>query len=94
MTEVNTALASGHFQNGVDIMPTLAFRRQLEIHCMKNNIVTEPDDIVRPIRAFRGPQIVECKLKKVSNSCGKWLAREKNKGYKHKYQKQHCKNHS
>ena len=31
VTEVNTALASGHFQNGGNIMPTLAFWRQLAI---------------------------------------------------------------
>ena len=27
VVEVNTALASGHFQNGVNVMPTLAFGR-------------------------------------------------------------------
>ena len=31
VTEVNTALASGHFQNGGNIMPTLAFWRQFAI---------------------------------------------------------------
>ena len=82
MTEVNTALASGHFQNGVDIMPTLAFRRQLAIQCMENAIGTEPGDIGRPVRACRRPQIVECKLEKVPNYSGKWwLPNEKNSKY-------------
>ena len=36
--EVNTELLSGDFQNGGNIMPTLAFLRQLAIQCMENTI--------------------------------------------------------
>ena len=32
---------------------------QLSIHFMEKNIVTNPGDIVRPIRAFRRPKKVE-----------------------------------
>ena len=34
VTEVNTALASRHFQNGGDIMPNLSFQGQLAMQCM------------------------------------------------------------
>ena len=56
--EVNTALASGHFQNGDNIMPTLDFWRQLVTQYMKNTIVTETDGIGRTIWYCRRPQIV------------------------------------
>ena len=59
VTEVNTALASGHFQNGGNIMPNLAFLIQLALHCMENTIGTYPDDIGSPMGACRRPQIME-----------------------------------
>ena len=62
MTEVSTELASEYFQNGGDNMPTLAFRSQLEIQCMKNTTETEPVDTGRHMRDCIRPQIAECKL--------------------------------
>ena len=90
---VNRELASGHFQNGGDIMPTLDFGRQLEIQCMESTIETHPGDIGSTIWACRRPKIAEYNLEKVPNYFGKWLPREKFKRSKHKYQNQRCKNH-
>ena len=78
MAEVNTALVSGYFQNGGNIMPTLDFWRQLALQFMENTIGTEPGDIGRPMWVCRKPEIVEFKLEKVPNYHGKWLASEKN----------------
>ena len=58
MTEANTALASGHYQNGGDIMPTLDFWIHVVIQCMENTIETDPGDIGMPMRACVWPQIV------------------------------------
>ena len=76
--EVITALASGNFQNGGNIMPTLDFWRHLAIQCMENTIGTEPGDIGRPMWAFRRPQTVKYNMEKVANYHRKWLASEKN----------------
>ena len=78
VTEVNTALASGHFQNGGNIMLTLDFWRQLVLQCMENTIGTDPGSVGRPIRACRRAQIVEYKPDNIPNYRGKWLASEKN----------------
>ena len=77
VTEVNTALASGHFQNGGDIMPTLDFWRQLVIKCMEDTIGTDPGDIGRPMWACIRPKIVEFHMEKVPNYRGKCLPSEK-----------------
>ena len=55
MAEVNIALASGHFQNGGNIMPTLALWRQFAPLCMENNIGAWTGDILRPVQAIRRP---------------------------------------
>ena len=82
MAEVNIALASRNFQNGGNIMPDLSFQRQLAINYMENTIVINPGDIGRPMRSYKRPQIVECKLEKVPNYSGKWwLPNEKNSKY-------------
>ena len=91
---VNIALACGHFPNGGDIIPTLAFQRQLAMQCMENNFLTDPNDIGTPMRACRRPQIVELNVEKVPNYLGKWQPSEKIKISEQKYQKQHFKNHS
>ena len=67
MTEVNTALASGHFQNGGNIMTTLDFWSQLVIQYMINTNGTDPSYIGRPIFYYKRPHIVVCQIKKVSN---------------------------
>ena len=57
--ELNTALASRHFQNDEDFNPSLSFRRKLAIYCTEKNIGTYPGDIGRHIRACRRPKIFE-----------------------------------
>ena len=42
--EVNTALASGHFQNYGAVQPSLDFRRGLAIDCLENTIGVELED--------------------------------------------------
>ena len=49
LMEANTALASGHFQNGGNIMPNLDFQEQLALQLMYNTIGTETGNIVRPM---------------------------------------------
>ena len=58
MMEVNTALASGHFKNSGNIIPTFVFGRQLALQCMVNNIITDPGDIGMPIRVCTRTKIV------------------------------------
>ena len=62
VTEVHTALPYGHFQNYVDIMPTLTFQRHLAIHSMKNYIGSESIGVGRTTMDSIRPQIVECHL--------------------------------
>ena len=76
--EVNIELASEHFQNGGNIVPTLSFRRQLAINCIEYITGTEPGDIGRPMWDFIRPKIVEYNVEKVPNYLRKWLASEKN----------------
>ena len=76
-TEAKIVKASGHLQNGGDIMPTLAFWRQLETQCMENNTGPQPGGIVRPMMSFRRPQIIEYHMEKVPNYQGKWILIEK-----------------
>ena len=59
---------------------------------MENTIGTDPVDIVRPMRDYIRPKIVECHLEKVSNYRRKWLP--SGGGFKKKYQKQISKNNS
>ena len=42
--EVNTALASGHFQNDGLVQPILDFQRALAIECLNNTIGAELGD--------------------------------------------------
>ena len=67
MSEVNTALASSHFQNNVDVKPNLASHGQIATQCMKNTIGTYPGDIGSPMWGGRGPQMVEFQLGEVPN---------------------------
>ena len=54
VTEVNTAITAGHFQNGGDIMLTLDFQRQLVIQCMKNTVLIDPGYIDRLFETVEG----------------------------------------
>ena len=52
---------------------------------MENTIGIESGDIVRPMRDYRKPQIVEFQKGKVRNYLRKWLPSEKIKISKQKY---------
>ena len=71
MTEVSTALVSGHFPNGGDVMPIFAFWGQLAMQCTENTIGTDTGDIGTPVGGCRRPQILEIQLEKVPNYRGK-----------------------
>ena len=75
---VYTALASRHFQNDANCMPTFDFWRKLVIHCMEITIGKYPVGIGRPMWDCRSPQIVECHLYNVPNYRVKWITSEKN----------------
>ena len=78
MTEVNTALAYGHFRKGEKLIPTLQFRRKLAHEMMDNNIRGGTVDYGRPIRSACTPSIVACTLIKVKNHEGSNDKKEKN----------------
>ena len=87
--EANTALASGNFQNGGNIMPNLDFQEQLALQWMYNTIGTETGDIRRPMWTYRRPEIVECSLEKIPNFHRKLLASRGNNNIPNQnYQKQ------
>ena len=94
MLGVNTALASGHFQNGDNIMPTLDFWRQLAMQCMENTIVTDPSDTGRPIQNLEG--LKQCN--KICRRCQTTMEIgyqvKKIKIPKQEYQKHHRNSHS
>ena len=52
LSEVKTALASGHFQNYGVVQPSLDVWISLEIECLENIICIELGDNGRPKRAF------------------------------------------
>ena len=72
MTEVNTALADGHFCKGVKVIPTLQFRRKLAHEIMENNIGGDTVDSGRPRRTTCTPPIVACTLLKVKKHEGSY----------------------
>ena len=92
-TEVNTALADGHFRKGGQLIPTLQFHRKLTHEMIKNNIGVDTVDSGRPSRSTCTLAIVPCTLIKVKKHEGGYN-REANKFKKAKqeYQKQRCAN--
>ena len=78
MTEVNTALADGHFRKGGKLIPTLQFRRKLAHAMMENNIGGGTVDSGRPRRSTCTPSIVACTLLKVKKHEGSYDRKAKN----------------
>ena len=78
MTEVNTALADGHFCKGGKLIPTLQFRRKLAHEMMENNIGGGTVDYGRPRRTTYNPSIVACTLLKVKKHEGSYDRKAKN----------------
>ena len=72
VTEVNTALADGHFRKGGKLIPTLQFRRKLTHEMMENNIGGDTVDSGRPRRTTRTPFIVACTILKVKKHEGSY----------------------
>ena len=67
VTEVNTALADGHFRKVGKLIPTLQFRSKLAHEMMENNIGGDNVDSGSPRRSTCTPSIVACTLLKVKN---------------------------
>ena len=65
MTEVNTALADGHFRKDGQMIPTLQFPRTLVHEMMENTIGVDTVDYGSPMRSTCTPDIVPFKLLKV-----------------------------
>ena len=94
MSEVNTALASGHFQNDWVVEPSLYFWRVLAIECLENTIGVELRDNGRPVRTSKIPIYVPCEQIVVKHHGRMWDPSRKSKEVKQKYQKQRCQNNS
>ena len=91
VTEVNTALADGHFRKGRKLIPTLQLRRKLAHYMMENTIGGDTVDSGRPRRSTCNPSIVACTLLKVKKYEGSYDRKAKKfKKVKQEYQKQRC----
>ena len=92
VTEVNMALAYGHFRKGRKLIPTLQFRRKLAHEMMENNIGGDTVDYGSPRRTTFTPSIVACTLLKVKKHEGSYDRKSKIQKVKQEYQKQRCAN--
>ena len=70
VTEVNTALADGHFRKGGKLIPTLHFRRKIAHKMMENTVGVDTVDYGRPGMSTCMPYIVPCGLQKVKKNEG------------------------
>ena len=94
VSEVNTALESGHFQNDGVVQPSLNFRRALAIECLENTIGVELGENGRPKRTSKIPIYVPCERITVKHHGGMRDPSKKKEKVKQKYQKQRCQNYS
>ena len=90
VTEVNTALADGHFCKGDKLVPTLQFHKKLAHEMMDSTIGLNTVNSRRPRRSTYTPDIVPCKLQKVEKhegSCNKKAKKPKksNRNIKNRY---------
>ena len=76
VTELNTALASGHFQNDGVVKPSLDFWRALLIYCLDNTIGFELWDNVQPNRTYKIPIYFPCERITVKHHGGMWGPRK------------------
>ena len=70
MTEVNTALAYGHFCKGGKLITTLQFHRKLAHEMMESTIGVNNMDSGRLKRSTCTPDIVPCGIQKVKKHKG------------------------
>ena len=94
VSEANTALASGHFQNDGVVQPSLDFRRALAIECLENTIGVELGGNGRPKRTTKLTIYVPCEKITVEHHGRMWDPSQKREKVKQKYQKQRCQNYS
>ena len=67
VTEVNTALAYGHFRKGGQFITTLQFQGEIAHEMMENTIRVNTVDYGIPRRSTWNPAIVACLVLKVKN---------------------------
>ena len=72
MTEVNTALAYGHFRKVGQLIPKFQLRRKLAHEIMDDTIGVNTVDSVTPMRSKCTTAIVPCKLLKVKKHEGSY----------------------
>ena len=72
VTEVNTALADGHFRKGGRLIPTLQFQRKIAHEMMENTIGVDTVDSGRHRRSKFTPAILACTLLNVKKHEGSY----------------------
>ena len=72
VTEVNMALADGHFRKDGKLIPTLKLRRKLAHEIMENTIGVDNVEYGRPRRSTCTPSIIVCTLLKVKKHEGSY----------------------
>ena len=77
VTEVNTDLASGHFQNDGVVQPSLYFQRYLAIYCLENTIGVELGDNELTKGAYKLTIYVPCEKITVKQNGGMWYPSKK-----------------
>ena len=77
MSEVNTALVSGHFQNDGLVQSSLDSRIALKTECLYNTIGVELGENVRPKRTSKLPIYVPCEKITVKTHAGIWYPSKK-----------------
>ena len=82
MSEVNTALASGHFLNDGVVQPSLDFWRSLAIECLENTIGFELGDNGQPQKTSKIPIYVPCEKITVKHHGRMWDPSKKRKKVK------------
>ena len=72
VSEVNTDLVSGHFQNDWMVQPSMHFWRALVIDFLENKILVELGDNGQPSRTSKIPMYVPCEQIKVKHHGEMW----------------------
>ena len=77
MTEVNTAVADGHFRKGMQLIPNLQFRREIAHEIMDNTFGLDTVDSRSPRGSTCTPYTVVYTLLKVKNHEGSYNRKAK-----------------
>jgi hypothetical protein len=93
VSEVNAALADGHFRRNGIPLPSLEFRKALAKEMLENTVGINVDDTGLPRRSTRAPIRVPCAPVKQKHYFGRYnKSTKKFEITKQKYQKQRCSN--